>query len=102
MEQVKDFFGDELQVGKRYVFVLKSGSSYPAIAVVESIELVAENQWSWALRQNEKIFVPCVKVRREGKKYMYDRKADKARYEPYTYTKRIYNWETGIPLPEGK
>lgn len=97
MEQVKDFFGDELQVGKKYVFMLRSGNYYQAVAEVVSIGLGEETVYTYG-KGSHKILVPVVKVKRNGEKYHWQTRS----YKPYDYVKRIYNWSYAVPVPEGK
>lgn len=97
-----DFFKDELLVGKEYVFMLRSGINYLAIAKVVSIEYATSKEYDWKANKYQEVLVPVVKVERQGKLFKYNYSTGDSHYEPYTYTKRIWNWESAVPVPEGK
>jgi hypothetical protein len=97
-----DFFKDPLEVNKDYVFMLRSGGYYQAIAKVVSIEYEVSKEYNRQTRKSKDRLTPVVKVMRNGEIYKYDYATGKSHYEPYTYIKRIYNWESAIPVPEGK
>ena len=76
------YFGQELKVGDKIVFMAKSWSHYMRAAEIYSIE---------GDRHGDK-----VKVKIHGKKYDYKT----GKYTKYTYIKRIYNYRTAIPLTD--
>lgn len=97
-----DFFKDPLEVNKDYVFMLRSRIHYLAIAKVVSIEYVPRKEYDWNVKVLREVLVPIVKVERQGKIFKYNHTTGKGHYEPYTYIKRIRNWESAVPVPRRK